>query len=313
MELEGSCKAPMLLRAGSPPGLAAYFVTEAELDAILIHFVTGGVIGALAVRTNLGKPDSQAHELLRQSVKICVALDYDEAGASGVPWWEKIYPQAVRWPTPEGKDPGDAFSLGVDIREWAASALPATIRLPPSAPVGREHGAASREASISHAEINSDNNFGRLDMLPAGLNAVGGKGAKEGRPPEKKEGDNGMRTSVDVAETRDAFGFTDEEARILRAALPREFAAAPLSFFPVEVLRAWLLWRGLPVSLAKRRDENGNSVGFGWKYDYDWWAKNQERFDVFFAYQNKSDVLWQWMSAHPDMTITWKNLLRFWR
>ena len=313
MELEGSCKAPMLLRAGSPPGLAAYFVTEAELDAILIHFAAGGVVGALAVRTNRGKPDRRAHGLLLRSVKICVALDYDEPGASGVPWWEGTYPQAVRWPTPEGKDPGDAFSLGVDIREWAASALPATIHLPPSAPVGREHGADSREASLSHAEINSDTDFGRLDMLPAGLNAVGGKGAKEGRPPEKKEGDNGMRTSADVAAESDVAGFTDEEARILRAAMTREFAAAPLSFFPVAVLRAWLLWRGIPISFKKRRDAAGNCTGFGWEYDYAWRAKNRERFEAFFEYQDKCQTLWTWMSDHPDMTIDWKNLLHFWR
>ena len=47
LELEGSCKAPLLLRSSRPGPLAVYFVTEAELDAMLIHHATGGVVGAL--------------------------------------------------------------------------------------------------------------------------------------------------------------------------------------------------------------------------------------------------------------------------
>ena len=81
LELEGSCKAPLLLSSSRPAPLAAYFVTEAELDAILIHYATGGVVGALAVRTNRGKPDAHAHERLRQAVRIGIALDYDGPGA----------------------------------------------------------------------------------------------------------------------------------------------------------------------------------------------------------------------------------------
>lgn len=84
MEVEGSCKAPLILRLSRPDPLAAYFVTEAELDAILIHHATGGVVGSVAVRTNRGKPDITAHARLRECVRICVALDYDGPGADGV-------------------------------------------------------------------------------------------------------------------------------------------------------------------------------------------------------------------------------------
>lgn len=130
MELEGSYRGPLLLPAASPDPLAAYFVTEAELDAMLIHHSTGGVVGALAVRTNRGKPDSLAHPRLQAAVRIGIALDYDAPGADGVDFWEQTYPASRRWPTPEGKDPGDAYRLGVDIREWITALLPQSVALP---------------------------------------------------------------------------------------------------------------------------------------------------------------------------------------
>ena len=313
MELEGSCKAPMLLRANKPSHLAVYFVTEAELDALLIHFAGGGVVGALAVRTNRGKPDVTAHALLRSATRICVALDYDDPGAIGVPWWEQTYPQAKRWPTPEGKDPGEAFQLGVDIREWIGAALPATIQLPSSARPGRECGADSRKVSIAHAEINSDNNFGQLGTIAAGRLDIGGKGALENAAGEEKGKSRQDACQADVDAAAGEFGFTAEEVRILRSAMPREFISAPLSFFPAEVLRTYLLWQGIPASFTKRQDGNGKIVGFSWDYDYAWAAKHRERFDRFFAYQDKCDVLWDWMFSHPDEKITWQNLLAFWR
>jgi len=308
LELEGSCTAPLLLKSRGQASLAAYFVTEAELDAILIHFVTGGVVGGLAVRTNRGKPDSQAHERLRQAVKVCIALDFDEPGAVGVEWWEQTYPQALRWPVPEGKDPGEAFKLGVDIRDWVAAALPATIKLPTDP---REASIAQQQTSV---EYNSQN--GRMDLVFAGPNECGERGTEEGAggQKEKKEGDTQMRTSADEAEERVRAEFTPEELRLLLAAMPQ--TSTPLSLYPVEVLRAYLLWRDMPVSFYAQHDEAGNCISLGWNIDYAWREKcpeNRERFEVFSAYQDKCQVLWRWFSAHPDKTINWRNLLDFWR
>jgi hypothetical protein len=308
LELEGSCTAPLLLRSSSQTSLAAYFVTEAELDAILIHFVTGGVVGGLAVRTNRGKPDCQAHERLRQAVKVCIALDFDEPGAVGAPWWEQTYSQAVRWPVPEGKDPGEAFKLGVDIRDWVAAALPATIKLPTDP---REASIAQQQASVEY-----DSQNGRMDLALVGPNECGERGSRGRRrgQKEKKEGGTQMRTSGDVAEERIRAEFTPEELRLLLAAMPQ--TSTPLSFYPVEVLRAYLLWRDMPVSFYAQHDEAGNCLSMGWNIDYAWREKrpeNRKRFEIFSAYQDKCQVLWRWFSAHPDKTINWRNLLDFWR
>lgn len=286
LELEGSCKAPLFLRSSRPGPLAAYFVTEAELDAMLIHHATGGAVGAVAVRTNRGKPDASADGRLREAVRVCIALDYDGPGADGVEFWEKTYPAALRWPTPEGKDPGDAYRLGVDIREWVAAALPASIALP-------------------------DN--GHMDTSAAGQLKAGGGAAPKTASLEKGREPTPMRTR----ETEDAAGiawatagdFTSDELCRLQAALP---AGIPLDLLPLDVARAYLLWRGIPVTFGKFRDANGDNVGFSWDYDHAWRRKHPERFETFWRFQDKSSALWEWMSDHPALKITSQNLLHIW-
>lgn len=307
LELEGSCKAPLFLRSSLPGPLAAYFVTEAELDAMLIHHVTGGVVGALAVRTNRGKPDVSADGRLREAVRVCIALDYDGPGADGVEFWEKTYPAALRWPTPEGKDPGDACKLGVDIREWVSAALPPSLSLPDKEP---------HRGMVSQHEINRQDvcQNGQLDTSAAGQSKVGEGAAPKTASPEKGKEPAPMRTR----ETGDAAGiawataedFTPDELCRLRAALPADM---PLDFLPLDVARAYLLWRGIPATFVKFRDENGDSTGFSWERDYTWCRKNSERFETFWSFQNASPVLWRWMSDHPALKITSQNLLHIWR
>lgn len=144
MVLEGSSSQPMLLEATGSRQLACYVIVEAELDAMLIHHATGSVVGAFAALTNRGKPDPTQHLLMRESSTILVALDYDPRqvtrpdgtvvtetpGGVGWEWWGQTYKNAKRWPPPTGKDPGDAFAQGVDIRAWVALGLPASVSLP---------------------------------------------------------------------------------------------------------------------------------------------------------------------------------------
>lgn len=112
LELSGSCSKPMLLLPeGGNPNLRAFVVVEGELDAILCHHAAGRRIGAVAMRSNQTKPDTVAHGQLRNAVRILLALDYEESGAgiAGLEWWLSTYAACLRWPTPEGKDPGNAL------------------------------------------------------------------------------------------------------------------------------------------------------------------------------------------------------------
>ncbi|MFV0421611.1 primase-helicase zinc-binding domain-containing protein [Oleidesulfovibrio sp.] len=261
MELEGSARAPLFLPASRPAQLSAYFVTEAELDAMLIHHATKGQVGALAVRTNRGKPDTTTHTCLAESTLICLALDYDDPGEAGLTFWLDNYPTATEWPTPEGKDPGEAFALGVDICEWVAAALP------PSIPF----------------------EFGQVDTFSAGVPLLG-------------DGDstNSLSTAGCVP-AKLTEQFTEAELCTLRKALP---AYLTLSEVPAEVCRAYLLWCGVATKLVK--DDAG---GFSWEMDYRWRSKNRKEFEAFFAYQDSSQALWDWLAAHEGSTITASNLL----
>lgn len=124
--------APLLLYPDSySPDLATWVVVEAELDAMAVHYACGGRVGAISILTAKGKPDKTAHEALSRSARILVALDADEdksdgsnPGAEAWLWWKQTYPQAKLWPVPKGKDPGEAFALGVNLSEWIFAGLP---------------------------------------------------------------------------------------------------------------------------------------------------------------------------------------------
>lgn len=129
--LSGSCMGPLLIEPSG--GAKAYVVVESELDAMATVWAAeqaGLKVGALAVGTNLGKPDAEAHAKLLQSLSILIALDFDapdakgrRPGAQGVSWWIENYTTAKRWPTAEGKDVGEAFALGMNIASWLKAGL----------------------------------------------------------------------------------------------------------------------------------------------------------------------------------------------
>ncbi len=145
MVVEGSCMAPLLL--GLEP--RAVVVVEAELDALAVHHAAGDLAGSLAVLTNVGRPDETAHQILSAALCILVALDFDKAGAAGWAWWRETYPQARRWPVPQGKDPGDAVKLGVSLRQWITAGLPPVMTMTLGA--SGEAAGPSREGSTGVA------------------------------------------------------------------------------------------------------------------------------------------------------------------
>lgn len=119
----------------------AWLIVEAELDAIAIDCAAGDLVGAMAMGNNSAKPTEVAHQLLVNAMWIGNALDYDpktndqgaakNSGGDQWPWWQQHYPQAERWPVPAGKDPGDAYKAGIDLRAWVVAGLPPILTLPP--------------------------------------------------------------------------------------------------------------------------------------------------------------------------------------
>lgn len=111
----------------APKGARAYTIIESELDAMMIHFMANRgepITGVVALGNSSRKPEAGTAAKLRDAAMLLNALDYDAAGANQGEWWTEHFPRTIRWPVPLGKDPGEAFEKGIDIRAWVKSGLP---------------------------------------------------------------------------------------------------------------------------------------------------------------------------------------------
>jgi len=94
-------------------------LVESTLDGLLLHQEAGDLVNVISLGNAQTRPDQGAAEILNQSQLILVSLDADQAGATeSWRWWKQHYPQACRWPSIQGKDPGEMWTAGVNIREW---------------------------------------------------------------------------------------------------------------------------------------------------------------------------------------------------
>lgn len=110
------------------PEARVFVVTEAELDAYMVAGRMEGLAGGMGLGSASTKPDSHAMAILKAAHFILVALDADDAGYKAAEWWQTEFPDARIWPVPKGKDPGEAFEAGVDIKEWVLAGLPPGVR-----------------------------------------------------------------------------------------------------------------------------------------------------------------------------------------
>ena len=128
------------------PGQGAAVVVESELDAILIHQEVKDV-SVIGLGSASVYPDEKPDETLKTAAIILLALDFDDAGIKAAKWWKSQYPQIKLRPVPEGKDPGDAFQNGIDIREWIESGLPPPWKTRPSLLGKKERGEGREQPS----------------------------------------------------------------------------------------------------------------------------------------------------------------------
>jgi len=111
------------------PDRKAFVVLESELDAMLIAAKAGGLVGSVALGSAGNKPGAYSWDRLRHALRVLVALDNDDAGDKAYAWWSEHFDNAKRWPVSVGKDPGEAFAQGVDIRQWVMEGLPPVMTL----------------------------------------------------------------------------------------------------------------------------------------------------------------------------------------
>ncbi|PLW97985.1 MAG: hypothetical protein C0591_05425, partial [Marinilabiliales bacterium] len=79
-------------------------------------------------------------------------------GAAARKWWLENYSQAIRWPVPVGKDPGEA-SRHVDLAAWVSAGLPGPVTLGASVAgqhkggEGKKPPAVPRSASVAATRL----------------------------------------------------------------------------------------------------------------------------------------------------------------
>jgi DNA polymerase I-like protein with 3'-5' exonuclease and polymerase domains len=93
---------------------------------MLIIQEAGYLVGVIAMGSVSNRPNDRLCRLLKKLPLLIMALDSDRPGAvESRRYWGKQFPQSVRIPIPRkyGKDPGEAFHNGLDIRAWVVCAL----------------------------------------------------------------------------------------------------------------------------------------------------------------------------------------------
>ncbi len=98
-------------------------LVEAELDAILIQQYAADICCCIALGGVTFKPDYFIDQLLRKAPCVLFALDFDDAGKKAFIFWRSTYQNLKAYPVPRGKSPGDAYTLGVDLRAWVQSGI----------------------------------------------------------------------------------------------------------------------------------------------------------------------------------------------
>jgi len=164
--VDGSRNRPVIIG----PRALAHVVEETELDGMLVAQEAGDLVGVAMVGAAKLHPQADEHEIISASRCLLVAMDAGEtppdwsawlarsvlrrsralrvladahgwvrafarprfrgAGAQAGDWWLANYPQAKRWPVPEGKDIGEFWAMGGggSLRTWILAGLPAGIR-----------------------------------------------------------------------------------------------------------------------------------------------------------------------------------------
>ncbi|MBU0515912.1 MAG: hypothetical protein KJ621_14185, partial [Proteobacteria bacterium] len=155
---------PMVLAEGQPE---AVVVVESELDGLLIWQETRGLpvnVGVVALGFAQGRPDTDTAAMVAQAKVVLVALDFDAAGAKEAwSWWAANFPNHKRWPVPEGKDPGDYYQAGGNVRAWVVAGLMKAGLWPEA---GADEQAAPEVSAIPDAAPTDDRLAEVLAMFP---------------------------------------------------------------------------------------------------------------------------------------------------
>ena len=111
LNLIGSRKAPHVV------------VVESELDAYAVAHAAKDKALVIAVGSNTKNPDLATDFLVKKKDRLIVIYDNDKGGDAMLTKWKGLYSKAQGAPSPKGKDIGEAFEQGYDIKKWLQGLL----------------------------------------------------------------------------------------------------------------------------------------------------------------------------------------------
>jgi DNA primase len=131
---EGDIGLKYVIVSGSMNGLSLIgntthdimIAVESELDAYALHFVAREFAFTVAVGSNMKNPDNVVDRLAKHKRHLLICHDNDKAGLAMLNKWQERYAHAKSYPTPIGKDVGEAIATGLDIRTWLLQAIEIT-------------------------------------------------------------------------------------------------------------------------------------------------------------------------------------------
>lgn len=118
--VKGSKKCPSVYGNST---LDTLLILESELDAILVVQEAENLCFCLALGGSSQPLDLHKERVVREAEKLLFCPDFDLPGKESWDRWIKRFPDTRRILTPMGKDPTEAKSFGIDLKEWLISVL----------------------------------------------------------------------------------------------------------------------------------------------------------------------------------------------
>lgn len=120
--MPGSSLHPMIFN-DQTNGSGNYVIIESLLDGYMLHSQVPDLITPIALGSTTTPLDQDVVTLLNQARKILICLDNDQSGWERARHLRDQFPSSTVIIPPYGKDPGEYFQRGGDLREWLQSEL----------------------------------------------------------------------------------------------------------------------------------------------------------------------------------------------
>jgi hypothetical protein len=252
--LEGSGKG-LIIRN---PEAKAFLIVESDLCDLLADHLAGGLVCSVALTSCGVRPDLDSVGPLSSAVVILNSLDFelrvnastgrDESpGGQNALWWKKHFPRNERHPVPIGKDVGEAWQQGVDIRAWVISGLPVSLQ-PRTSAMNRqknENSLEENQVQFDHAKMQTliSDTFSRVfSQAPKGAQ----EWLAEKRPDIAKH-------LGDIGKAVDSAYAAEDDIRLIEE----------LATWEKWHLAAWQRYKERPQILARCKMEGGDCVCCG--------------------------------------------------